>query len=336
MAAAGPETTGWVPVARAPDVGTTPVPVGAGGRAYVVVRLRPDGEVSASAPEPVPPPPVPDGPLFGNLDPSLEHAWHPVALSRELRPGGWSQVRLLGRTWTLRRTGDGVRAEPPAYGVRERLGVVWVAPAAPGDLPVDRPELLDRRFVSGWVPPVRSAGPAALVVDALLDGAHHPFVRGVPDGAPGGADALDVVEEAGGFRGVREHDGPAGQCVRTVYDYRAPFHLLVRQELAASGAVTAAQFALQPEDDDSTRVYARLLLSAGPGRRLPTPSAVVEEMARLHDRLEEYLRLQARMSSAGLPLDTRVERHVPTDRLGLAMRRALCDFTGARGLRSAT
>src|SRR5919107_4999450 len=40
-------STGWFPVARATEVGTTPVPVGAGGRAYVVVRLRPGGEVSA-------------------------------------------------------------------------------------------------------------------------------------------------------------------------------------------------------------------------------------------------------------------------------------------------
>src|SRR5213593_4602697 len=37
----------WFPVARTADVGTTPVPVGADGQAYVVVRLRPGGEVSA-------------------------------------------------------------------------------------------------------------------------------------------------------------------------------------------------------------------------------------------------------------------------------------------------
>ena len=40
-------STGWYPVARASEVGTTPLPVGAGGRAYVLVRLRPGGEVSA-------------------------------------------------------------------------------------------------------------------------------------------------------------------------------------------------------------------------------------------------------------------------------------------------
>src|SRR3954466_2164394 len=227
--------TGWFPVARSTDVGTTPVPVGAGGRAYVVVRLRPGGEVSAfpsrcphrlvplvaatvtdgrlqcpyhgwrfdaegrcvdipslgpdgtpppradlpvpwaveerhgwiwlapdrttaalprpprtHVPEPVPPLPPAPGPHFGNSDPSLERAWHPVALSRELRPGGWLQVRLLGRTWTLRRTPDGLDADPPARGVRERLGLVWLAPAEPADVPLEVPEAADRHFVPGW------------------------------------------------------------------------------------------------------------------------------------------------------------------------------------------
>ena len=39
--------TGWFPVARTTEIGTTPIPVAAGGRPYVVVRLRPGGEVSA-------------------------------------------------------------------------------------------------------------------------------------------------------------------------------------------------------------------------------------------------------------------------------------------------
>jgi phenylpropionate dioxygenase-like ring-hydroxylating dioxygenase large terminal subunit len=41
------ESIGWFPVARAAEVGTTPVPVGAGGSAFVVVWLRPGGEVTA-------------------------------------------------------------------------------------------------------------------------------------------------------------------------------------------------------------------------------------------------------------------------------------------------
>ena len=77
--------------------------------------------------------------FLDNLDPSLEHAWHPVALSRELRPGGWLQVRLLGRNWTLRRDGADLTADPPAFGVRDVLGLVWLAPAEPADVRLELP-----------------------------------------------------------------------------------------------------------------------------------------------------------------------------------------------------
>jgi nitrite reductase/ring-hydroxylating ferredoxin subunit len=418
MGASDVLSTGWFPVARAADVGTTPVPVGAGGQAYVVVRLRPGGEVSAlparcphrlvplaaasvsdgrlqcryhgwrfdaegrcvdipslgadgtpppradlrlpwaveerhgwvwlapertttqspprptrtPVPEPVPAPAAPSGPVFGNLDPSLQHAWHPVALARELRPGGWLQVRLLGRTWTLHRTAEGLVTEPAAFGVRERFGVVLLAPAEPLDGTLDAPELVDRRFVSGWLPPVRSAGSAALLADALLDTAHVPFLHGGP--ADDGAAVLprDVVEEPGGFRAVHDDADPPHR--RLTVAYRAPFQLRLRRELADAGAVTTIVL-LQPEDADSTRVFARLLLSAGPGRPLPAPSAVVEEMAGVHVMLEEDLRLQAMMAGPGLPLDIRAELHVRSDRLGVALRRALGEFAAAGTERAA-
>src|SRR3954454_14529116 len=47
MALGGSTGTGWYAVAPAAEVGTTPLPVAAGDRAYVVVRLQPGGEVSA-------------------------------------------------------------------------------------------------------------------------------------------------------------------------------------------------------------------------------------------------------------------------------------------------
>jgi phenylpropionate dioxygenase-like ring-hydroxylating dioxygenase large terminal subunit len=404
-------------VARAAEVGTTPVPVGAGGKAFVVVRLRPGSEVSAFparcphrlvplaaatvvdgrlqcpyhgwrfdaegrctdipslapdgtpppradlpvpwaveerhgwvwlapdrtttpcpprpsgllAPEAAPPVAPPSGPLFDNLHPSLEHAWHPVALSRELRPGGWLQVRLLGRTWTLRRTSDGVAVDPSAFGARESLGLVWLAPAEPVDLPLEAPEVFDRRFVSGWLPPVRSPGPAGPLADALLDTAHVPFVHG----GPVEPHVVEVVEEPGGFDAVQEYEAPADRSARTgerrrlVVSYRAPLQLRLRQELPMAGVVSTVLFLLQPEDPDSTRIYARVLLSAGPGRPLPAPSAVVQEMAFVHQMLEEDVALLARTATAGLPLDLRQELHVPADRLGVALRRALNDFAAA-------
>jgi phenylpropionate dioxygenase-like ring-hydroxylating dioxygenase large terminal subunit len=404
-------TPAWFPVARAADVGTVPVPVGAGGRGYVVVRLRPGGEVSAfpdrcphrlvplaagtvvdgrlqcpyhgwrfdaegrcvaipslgpdgtpppradlptpwaveerggwvwiapsrtaercpsaptSAPEPVPAPAPPPGGVLGNLDPSLEHAWHPVALSRELRPGGWLQVRLLGRTWMLRRTAESLEADPPAWGVRERLGVVWLAPAEPADVPLEVPEAHDRRFVAGWLAPQRSTGPAGPLVDALLDAAHAPFVHGtgtfeVPLPA--------VTERPGGFDAVHVEDGR-----RTAWSHRAPFQLLLRQDDLSTGTTTTVLFLLQPEDADSTRIHGLLLLSHGPGRPLPGPADVVEAVAAVERSLAEDLSLQGRLASTGLPLAVRAELHVRADRLGVALRRSLGDFAAATRLRAA-
>jgi phenylpropionate dioxygenase-like ring-hydroxylating dioxygenase large terminal subunit len=427
MSEGAPPSTGWFPVARADDVGTTPLPVGAGGRPYVVVRLRAGGEVSAfparcphrlvplaagsvvdgtlqcpyhgwrfsaegrcaeipslgpegaappradlrmpwavderhgwiwvapeptaeeapprpaaePIPEPAPVPPQPDGRVFGNLDPSLEHAWHPVARSSELRDGGWLQVRLLGRNWMLRRGAEGLVAEPPAWGVEERLGLIWLAPAEPVDVPLEVPEDGDRAFVVGWLPPERSTGPAGPLADNFLDVAHFPFVHAATFGAGDEKEvpAYDVEQESGGFTSVQEQwcdnpqdpgvatgERPLRQRRRATYVYRAPFQLRLRLEFLESGAVTTILFVLQPEDADSTRIYTCLLLTAGPGRPLPSPETVAEEVAFEQRVLAEDLDLQAEMLSTGLPLVMRDELHVRADRLGVALRRALGDF----------
>jgi phenylpropionate dioxygenase-like ring-hydroxylating dioxygenase large terminal subunit len=429
MTASAGRTTGWFPVARTADVGTTPVPVGADGQLFVVVRLRPGGDVSAFpgrcphrlvplagatvvdgrlrcryhgwrfdgegrcveipslgphgapppradlaapwaveerhgwvwlAPEPAtgsprrpsaPPSPetapalwAPAGPVFDNLDPSLDSAWHPVALSSELRPGGWLQVRLLGRTWMLRRDGDGLHTDPPAYGVRERWGLIWLAPAEPADVPLEVPEAGDRRFVPGWMTPVRSPGPAGPLADTFLDATHGPFVHATTIGA---ADATAVPEyeltpEPGGFSSVQEQwcDNPVDPEVatggrplrqrrRTTYTYRAPFQLRLRQDFLDSGATTTILYLLQPEDLDSTRIYVCLLLSAGAGQPLPAPATVTGQVALQKRLLAEDVRSQAALALDGLPLDRRDELHVPADARGLALRQALCDFATA-------
>ena len=416
--------TGWFPVARAAEIGTTPIPVAAGGRPFVVVRLRPGGEVSAfparcphrlaplttatvvdgrlqcpahgwrfdgegrcaeipslgpdgttppradlrvpwaveerygwvwiaperttsspTRPTAFPPPEPageahrPTGAVFANLDPSLEHAWHPVALSRELRTGGWLQVRLLGRTWTLFREDGVAQADPPAFGVRERLGVLWLAPAEPADVPLEVPEADDRSNVGGWLPPLRSPGPAGPLADTFLDATHGPFVHpttlaAVPEIAP-----YELIREPGGFRSVQEQEvdnpldpgvaageRPLRQRRRTTYVLRAPFQLRLRQEFLDTGATTTLLYLLQPEDADSTRIYVRLMLAAGPGQRLPAPATVVEQVALQQQVLEEDIRSQAALQLPGLPLDLRDEVHVPADARGVALRQALCDF----------
>jgi len=367
---------GWYPVARAADVGTTPVQVGAGGRPWVVVRLRPGGEVAAFSPqcphrltslttatvvearlrcpghgwgftadgrctavpelgphavpppradlgtpwaveerdgwvwiapdrtaqqrppragagtaaEPVPALPAPAGPVLDNASPALEHAWHPVAAADRLTPGGWLSVRLLGRTWTLERRDDGIAVQPAAWGVREREGMVWIAPARPaaadlGSAGAGRAQ---------WLPPQRTATPAAVLLDALL--------------GPGTA----VRTTRGGFTATRD-DGT--RRVRT--EVALPFQLLRRVE-TADGPVRWELVLLQPEDPDSTRVHARVSVEG----RVTRPELSAAAL-RLQDRLST---LDPVGRGHGLPLTPRDEVHVATDAPGVAYRAGLADL----------
>ena len=407
MAASGtPSRTttgsGWYPVARSADVGTTPVPVGAAGEAYVVVRLRPGAEVTAVSarcphrlvplatasvvdgrlrcadhgwqfngegrcvgipslgpdgtpppradlatpwaveerdgwvwlapertpatrpprtggsvprPEPVPPLPAPRGPVLGNLDPALEHAWHPVALAGELLEGGYVQTRLLGRTWTVHRRAGVLDADPPAWGVVERHGVIWIAPAEPRDELIDVPEATDPRFTTAWLAPARTTAPAGLVADDFLDVSHAstPEAREVPE--------HHVRTEPGGFCSTHQDD--AGR--RVTHRHRAPFQLLRREELA-TGATRTVLFLLQPEDADSTRVYTCLLLHGIDGAAVLPKSVVAAEVAAAGTALAESLARLSTRAGSGLPLLLRDELHVRADRLGVALRRALADL----------
>ena len=152
----------------------------------------------------------------------------------------------------------------------------------------------------------------------------------------------EVLREPGGFSSVQEQwvDNPVDPEVatggrplrqrrRTTYTFRAPFRLCLRQEFLDSGAATTLLYLLQPEDLDSTRVYTCLLVSTGPGQPLPTPGSLAEQVALQRRLLDEDVRSQETLAVPGLPLDPRDEVHVPADRLGVALRQALCDFMAA-------
>jgi hypothetical protein len=131
-----------------------------------------------------------------------ERAWYPVALSRELRAGGWLQVRLQDRTWALRRGADGVVTAPGAFDVGERHGLVWLAPAEPRAAPLAVPEIADRSFVLGALAPVRAPGPPAPLLDALVASADpssdlvrtpSALLRRMTDPSSGAASTVVVV-----------------------------------------------------------------------------------------------------------------------------------------------
>src|SRR5215210_8370937 len=116
MPADGPQ---WFPVARTAEVGTTPVPVSAGGAAYVVVRLRPGGEVSAF-PARCPHRLVPLA-AASVVDGTLRCGYHGWRFDAE---GRCVQIPSLGEDGTPPPRAD-LRVP---WAVDERHGWVWLAP----------------------------------------------------------------------------------------------------------------------------------------------------------------------------------------------------------------
>src|SRR3954452_15568246 len=112
-------SSGWYPVAHSAEVSTTPVQVGAGGQAYVVVRLTPDGEVTAvSARCPHRLVPIVAATV---VDGRLRCPYH-----------GW-RFNAEGRCVEIPSLGPDGTPPPPAdltvpWAVEERDGWVWLAP----------------------------------------------------------------------------------------------------------------------------------------------------------------------------------------------------------------
>ena len=204
------------------------------------------------------------------------------------------------------------------------------------------PEAADRRFVTGWLPPVRSPGPAGPLADTFLDATHGPFVHAATIGAADQAEVAPDVghDEPGGFSSVQEQwcDNPVDPEVatggrplrqrrRTTYTYRAPFQLRLRQEFLDSGATTTILYLLQPEDLDSTRIYVCLLLSAGPGQPLPTPADGGRGRWRCSSRSSRRTcARRRRWPCPGCRWTCATRCTCPPTGSGVALRQALCDF----------
>src|SRR3954467_924070 len=118
-------TTGWFPVARSSEVRTTPLPVGAGGEAYVVVRLRPGGEVSAfPARCPHRLAPLPAGSVAAG------RPRRPAPGGGSARGGGGGGGAECAHAPSLAPAGPPPPGAdlPMPWAVEERYGWVWLAP----------------------------------------------------------------------------------------------------------------------------------------------------------------------------------------------------------------
>jgi vanillate O-demethylase monooxygenase subunit len=225
----------------------------------------------------------------------------------------------------------------PVAQVAERSGMVFVAPDPPIAPLGHIAESEDPAYAVGELPPIRARASIGLLADNFLDMAHFPFVHAGTFGADEAAEVerYEVTREPWSFVARREHpfanredpgvaEGlrPLVQSRRLTYRLDAPFHLQLRIDFVETGGTNVIGFFLQPETDETCRIYSTLWRNDLGGDPDAMAAAIKFEL----EVLEEDLRIQGAYDQLVLPLDTSAEIHTRSDRSTLELRRLLADL----------
>jgi len=321
----------WHPVARSAEIGNEPSRVELLGEPYVVFRT--EHELVA----------------FADRCP---HRLAPLSLGRReagiLRCAyhGWC-FDESGRCVDIPALGPGATLPPAARlqapaGVTERLGMVFIAPAAPlVELPCI-PEADEDGFEMLELEPTEARAGAGLMADNFLDFAHFPFVHAGTFGTDESKtlDPYDVERDGWGFRVVYEHPfanredpgvktgvRPLVQTRRMTYRYQAPFFLSLRLEFLEAQGHNVIGFFIQPQSEERCRLYTTLWRDDLGGDAAARAGAMAFEQ----EVLAEDLVVQSRYDNLSLPLSLRAEVHTRADRNTMELRRVLSELVTAVG-----
>lgn len=316
----------WHPVARSGEVGTEPFRVELLGEPWVIFRNA-GGLVAFADRCPHRRAPLSLGTREGE---ALRCAYHGWCFDGE---GRCVEIPALGPGSAIP---PAARLESP-FGVAERLGMIFLAPEEPL---VGLPEV-GEEGVAGFVrlelAPTRSRVSAGLMADNFLDFAHFPFVHRGTFGADEAAEIHPFEVRRDGPGLVLEYEHPfanredpavaAGtrplvQTRRMTYRFLVPFFLSLKIEYLEAGGVNTIGFFLQPESDESCRIYTTLWRDdVGNGVTDIEAALAFEQQV-----LDEDLAVQSRYDELYLPLDVRAEVHTRADRHTVELRRILAEF----------
>lgn len=180
-------------------------------------------------------------------------------------------------------------------------------------------------------------GSAGLLADNFPDVAHFPYVHAGAFGAGEAAevDRFSVARDDWSFTDAYEHPfahredpgvaaglRPLIQTRRLTYRLSAPFHLMLRIDFVDSGGTNVIGFFIQPESDESCRLFTTLWRDDHDGDVARMDKAVQFEL----DVLREDLLVQEAYHQLVLPLDPTAEVHTRADRATLELRRVLADL----------
>lgn len=319
----------WYAVALTRDVGDDPIAVTVLGRHWVVVKL--DGELTA-------------------FEDRCPHRLAPLSIG--INCGSSLQCRYHG--WHFDASGTCVKipslgldaALPPRakvakpFGVKERYGLVWLAPEEPlADLP-DFREWEDDGFDTMWNEPRRTTAGAVQLCENFLDGTHLPTVH---TGTFGVADseyvpAFEVV--TGDWTAsttyevpYRNYDDPLVatgehplvQIHRLYKEVTPATTALIRLGFPLTGKTIAILFSCVPETATHSRIFKQIARDDYDG-----DAAKIAESIKFEDLvMDEDLAVLEAYRDNRVPLDLRTEVSVRTDRLPVAYRRMLLKMLGA-------
>jgi vanillate O-demethylase monooxygenase subunit len=238
------------------------------------------------------------------------------------------------------------RLTPPAA-VAETHGIVFIAPEEPIAPLASIREADDGSFMEGRLPTLRARASAGLLADNFLDVAHFPFVHAGTFGADEASEVPPFRVDRDGWTftasyehrfahredpGVAAGQRPLVQTRRLTYRLVAPFHLTLRIDFVDSGGTNVIGFFIQPETEESCRLFTTLWRDDLDGDDERMGEAVDFELA----VLREDLYVQEAYRDLVLPLEPRAEVHTRADRSTLELRRVLADLVDAASRASAS
>jgi phenylpropionate dioxygenase-like ring-hydroxylating dioxygenase large terminal subunit len=228
------------------------------------------------------------------------------------------------------------RATTP-YGLEERYGLIWLAPAVPVSPIPEFPEWEQGGFDQIRTTIRSTTASVGQLVDNFLDASHFPFVHARTFGDDKAARVVDDGIERDGWTvrtqfstWYRNFDDP--QVATGEHDAVQPQDLLkqgsasmtvyLRLFFPITQATLSILFACQPEAATCSRIYKLVARNDTHGDAQRIARTIDDEDLIL---LEDLAVLE-RYTAMELHLDTKVELHTRGDRLSLAWRRLLADW----------
>jgi vanillate O-demethylase monooxygenase subunit len=272
--------------------------------------------------------PLSAGNLCGN---ELQCAYHGWRFDSE---GRCTLVPAIGPTDRIPQRAQLRRA----WGVQEHCGLLWLAPEEPLCPPHEFSEWDADGFEQIWTTMVTTPVSAGQLVDNFLDASHFPFVHRETFGDDKAARVVDdgITREGWTVRTefstwYRNFDDPlvetgqheAVQPQDLLKQGSASLTVYLRLRFPVTGATMAILFCCTPETAERTRVI-KLVARDDMGGDLHRIARTVADEDRI---LSEDLAILERYHSMELHLDPRVELHTKGDRLSLAWRRLLADWS---------